>query len=175
MKEALEILRSLPAKVKDVSRNPSDTTVYFSDYTDSALVVTFFYYIVKQGDVLKATSDMNLEILNSSLRRARFAFPRARCLRSGRRRIPEYEFINLILWKHRRIIPTPYSRRHTTNILPITEPSGADVYPAGLRFQALGAHGRQSPCESLCRGRRWGAAGAAGDGTLRRRDLARRG
>ena len=76
MKEALEILRSLPAKVKDVSRNPSDTTVYFSDYTDSALVVTFFYYIVKQGDVLKATSDMNLEILNSfSQAGLRFAFP----------------------------------------------------------------------------------------------------
>ena len=41
MNEALDILRGLPAKVKDVSENPSDITAYFSDYTDSALVITF--------------------------------------------------------------------------------------------------------------------------------------
>ena len=65
MKQALEILRAIPAKIKDVSGNPSDVTAYFSDYTDSALVVTFYYYIEKQGDVLKTTSDVNLEILDS--------------------------------------------------------------------------------------------------------------
>ena len=42
MNEALDILRGLPAKVKDVSENPSDITAYFSDYTDSALVITFY-------------------------------------------------------------------------------------------------------------------------------------
>ena len=49
MKQALEILRAIPAKIKDVSGNPSDVTAYFSDYTDSALVVTFYYYIEKRG------------------------------------------------------------------------------------------------------------------------------
>lgn len=76
MKQALEILRAIPAKIKDVSGNPSDVTAYFSDYTDSALVVTFYYYIEKQGDVLKTTSDVNLEILDSFAKAGlTFAFP----------------------------------------------------------------------------------------------------
>ncbi len=76
MQEALELLRSIPARVKDVSRNPSDTTAYFSDYADSALVVTFFYYIEKQGDILKTMSDVNMEILAAFNRAGlEFAFP----------------------------------------------------------------------------------------------------
>ena len=76
MKEALDILKGLPAKVQDVSGNPSDITAYFSDYTDSALVITFYYYIEKQGDILKVTSDMNLAILNSFNEAGlEFAFP----------------------------------------------------------------------------------------------------
>ena len=76
MNEALDILRGLPAKVKDVSGNPSDITAYFSDYTDSALVVTFYYYIEKQGDILKVMSDMNLAILESFDKAGlQFAFP----------------------------------------------------------------------------------------------------
>ena len=68
--------RAIPAKIKDVSGNPSDVTAYFSDYTDSALVVTFYYYIEKQGDVLKTTSDVNLEILDSFAKAGlTFAFP----------------------------------------------------------------------------------------------------
>lgn len=76
MKEALDILKGLPAKVQDVSGNPSDITAYFSDYTDSALVITFYYYIEKQGDILKVTSDMNLAILNAFNKAGlEFAFP----------------------------------------------------------------------------------------------------
>ena len=76
MNEALNILRGLPAKVKDVSENPSDITAYFSDYTDSALVITFYYYIEKQGDILKVTSDMNLAILAAFNKAGlNFAFP----------------------------------------------------------------------------------------------------
>ena len=76
MNEALDILRGLPAKVKDVSENPSDITAYFSDYTDSALVITFYYYIEKQGDILKVTSDMNLAILAAFNKAGlNFAFP----------------------------------------------------------------------------------------------------
>lgn len=69
-------MRGLPAKVKDVSENPSDITAYFSDYTDSALVITFYYYIEKQGDILKVTSDMNLAILAAFNKAGlNFAFP----------------------------------------------------------------------------------------------------
>ncbi len=76
MTEALEILKSLPTKVKDVSQNPSDITVYFSDYADSALVITFFYYIVKQGNILQVMSDMNMAILAAFNKAGlEFAFP----------------------------------------------------------------------------------------------------
>lgn len=76
MKEALDILRAIPQKVENVSTNPSDITANFTDYTDSSLVITYFYYIKKQGDILKVTSDMNLQIL-SSFNEAdlNFAFP----------------------------------------------------------------------------------------------------
>ena len=86
MKQALEILRAIPEKIKDISGNPSDVTAYFSDYTDSALVVTFYYYIEKQGDVLKTTSDVNLEILDSFAKAGlTFAFPTRTLLVLGRR------------------------------------------------------------------------------------------
>lgn len=76
MREALDILRTLPAKVPNVSKKPSDTTAYFSEYADSALIVTFFYYIEKQGDILKTMSDVNMEILVAFDRAGlEFAFP----------------------------------------------------------------------------------------------------
>lgn len=76
MAEALDILRSLPAKVENVSRNPSDVTAYFSEYADSSLNITFYYYIEKQGDILKAMSDMNMAILESFGEAGlEFAFP----------------------------------------------------------------------------------------------------
>ncbi len=76
MERALEILRGLPSKVEGVSRNPSDITAYFSEYTDSALMLTFYYYIEKGGDILKAMSDMNMAILASFREEGlEFAFP----------------------------------------------------------------------------------------------------
>lgn len=65
MKEALDILRAIPKRMENVSENPSDISAVFTDYADSALVITYNYYIKKQGDILKVTSDMNLEILTS--------------------------------------------------------------------------------------------------------------
>ena len=65
MKEALDILRTIPKRIENVSTDPSDITANFTDYTDSALVITYYYYITKQGDILKVTSDMNMEILAS--------------------------------------------------------------------------------------------------------------
>lgn len=76
MKEALDILRAIPRRVENASSNPSDAIANFSDYTDSALVITFMYYIVKQGNVLKVPSDVNMEILSSFNKAGlEFAFP----------------------------------------------------------------------------------------------------
>lgn len=76
MKEALDILRTIPKRVENVSTDPSDITANFTDYTDSALVITYYYYITKQGDILKVTSDMNMEILASfNKAKLEFAFP----------------------------------------------------------------------------------------------------
>jgi MscS family membrane protein len=76
MKEALDILRTIPKRIENVSTDPSDITANFTDYTDSALVITYYYYITKQGDILKVTSDMNMEILASfNQAKLEFAFP----------------------------------------------------------------------------------------------------
>lgn len=76
MKEALDILRAIPKRMENVSENPSDISAVFTDYADSALVITYNYYIKKQGDILKVTSDMNLEILTSFNKAGLdFAFP----------------------------------------------------------------------------------------------------
>lgn len=76
MKEALEILKALPQRIQDVSPDPGDILAGFTDYMDSSLVITYFYYIKKGGDILKATSDMNMEILTSFNRAGlNFAFP----------------------------------------------------------------------------------------------------
>ena len=63
MKEALELLKSIPKRVENVSSNPSDIVAVFTEYSDSALVIMYIYFIEKQGDILGGTSNMNMEIL----------------------------------------------------------------------------------------------------------------
>lgn len=76
MNRALEILRSLPAEVENVSTDASDITAYFSGYGDSSLDITFYYYITKQGNILQVMSDMNLAILAAFDKEGlNFAFP----------------------------------------------------------------------------------------------------
>lgn len=76
MQEALDILRGIPEKVKDVSTDPSDIIANFTDYADSSLVITYYYYIQKQGNILKVASDVNMEILASFNKAGlNFAFP----------------------------------------------------------------------------------------------------
>lgn len=76
MKEAIDILKALPARVKNVSSNPSDITAVFTNYADSALVIMYIYFIEKQGDILGDTSNMNMEILASFNKAGlEFAFP----------------------------------------------------------------------------------------------------
>ncbi|MEO4973645.1 mechanosensitive ion channel family protein [Bacteroides thetaiotaomicron] len=63
MKEALELLKSIPKRVENLSSNPSDIVAVFTEYSDSALVIMYIYFIEKQGDILGVTSNMNMEIL----------------------------------------------------------------------------------------------------------------
>lgn len=74
MSEAMNILKGIPSKVQFVY--PNDSIVNFSDFTDSALVITFIYYIEKEGDIGKTTSDVNMEVLSSFNKAGlNFAFP----------------------------------------------------------------------------------------------------
>ena len=76
MKEALELLKSIPKRVENVSSNPSDIVAVFTEYSDSALVIMYIYFIEKQGDILGVTSNMNMEILASFNKAGlEFAFP----------------------------------------------------------------------------------------------------
>ena len=63
MKEAIELLKSIPKRVENLSSNPSDIVAVFTEYSDSALVIMYIYFIEKQGDILGVTSNMNMEIL----------------------------------------------------------------------------------------------------------------
>lgn len=74
MNKAMSILKDIPSKVQYVSSN--DLVVNFSDFTDSALVITFIYFIEKEGDIGKTTSDVNMEVLTSFNESGlNFAFP----------------------------------------------------------------------------------------------------
>jgi len=74
MTEAMNLLRQVPSKVQYVS--PDGIIVNFSDFTDSALVITFIYFIEKAGDIGKVTSDVNMQVLTSFNQASmNFAFP----------------------------------------------------------------------------------------------------
>ncbi len=63
MSRALEMLRDIPILVNGLSEKPADTSVNFSAYTESALIITCYFFIKKEADILKVTSDMNISIL----------------------------------------------------------------------------------------------------------------
>ncbi len=74
MAQAIKLLNNIPSKVQYVSSNGIVTN--FSDFTDSALVITFIYFIEKAGDIGKTTSNVNMEILTSFNQAGlSFAFP----------------------------------------------------------------------------------------------------
>ncbi|HCO68784.1 MAG TPA: mechanosensitive ion channel family protein [Dysgonomonas sp.] len=74
MNEALKLLQAVPSKIEFVS--PKDLITNFSDFTDSALVITFIYFIENRGDIGKTTSNVNMEILTSFNKAGlNFAFP----------------------------------------------------------------------------------------------------
>ena len=74
MKKAMDLLNEVPSRVQYVS--PNDIVVNFSDFTDSALVITFIYFIEKEGDIGKTTSNVNMDVLTSfNEAKLNFAFP----------------------------------------------------------------------------------------------------
>lgn len=76
IKEAIDLLKGLPGQVKDVSSLSSDISANFMQYADSALVITYIYFIEKQGDIGNVTSNMNLAILEAFNKAGLdFAFP----------------------------------------------------------------------------------------------------
>ncbi|MDR3093849.1 MAG: mechanosensitive ion channel [Bacteroidales bacterium] len=73
MAEAIAILKALPQSMEELE---ADTTVYFSDFGDFALIVTFWYYIKKGRDIYEITSKVNLEVLSRfNAAGLNFAFP----------------------------------------------------------------------------------------------------
>ncbi len=74
MEKALGILRNIPQKVKYIDQDEMVTT--FSDFGDHALILTYVYYVLKEGDVMNTPSEVNFEILKQFNEAGlEFAFP----------------------------------------------------------------------------------------------------
>jgi MscS family membrane protein len=74
MQEAIDILKKIPKKVGEI--NKQDVTAVFTDFSDSALVITYIYFINKGADIYKTRSKVNFEILQSFNQAGLdFAFP----------------------------------------------------------------------------------------------------
>ena len=61
MKEALELLKSIPKRVENVSSNPSDIVAVFTEYSDSALVIMYIYFI-ENMEILAAFNKAGLNL-----------------------------------------------------------------------------------------------------------------
>jgi MscS family membrane protein len=73
LKEAIDILKKLPANVSEIEK---DTVAVFSDFGDFALIITYIYYIKKDLDIRESSSKVNFEILNNfNYAGLNFAFP----------------------------------------------------------------------------------------------------
>jgi MscS family membrane protein len=73
MENAIDILKKIPETVNDIEEN---TIAVFSDFGDSALLITYIYYIRKGADIRETTSKVNFEILNNFNNAGlSFAFP----------------------------------------------------------------------------------------------------
>ena len=75
MKKAIDILRSMPSVIKEIDSRGLSAT--FSDFGDSALLITYIYFIKKTSpDVMESTSKVNFEILEQFNKNGLdFAFP----------------------------------------------------------------------------------------------------
>jgi MscS family membrane protein len=74
MQEAMNILKDMPNRIPGV--RDKDMVVAFTDFADSALVITCIYFIRKSADIYDTRSEVNFEILNSFAQAGlNFAFP----------------------------------------------------------------------------------------------------
>jgi MscS family membrane protein len=74
MQKALELLKHIPHTVPDV--NDKDLVATFSAFGDSALVITFIYFIRKPADIRETISKVNFEVLRTFNEAGlNFAFP----------------------------------------------------------------------------------------------------
>jgi MscS family membrane protein len=74
MKEALDILKSIPQKIKETDKK--ECVAFFSDYKEYSLEVTYIYFIKKEADIPSTISKVNAEILESFCAAGiEFAFP----------------------------------------------------------------------------------------------------
>lgn len=74
MQEAINLLNSMPSRVQNLKQN--DVTVFFSEFGDSAMIITFVYFIEKEAGIQAVTSNVNMEILSSFNKAGlNFAFP----------------------------------------------------------------------------------------------------
>lgn len=63
MQTAISILKHIPTKISEVSDR--DLGADFTDFADSALVITFIYYIKKGSPISETKSKVNMEILST--------------------------------------------------------------------------------------------------------------
>ncbi|MDR0836060.1 MAG: mechanosensitive ion channel family protein [Tannerella sp.] len=74
MQEAIVILKKLPEKVSKI--NKQNITAAFTNFGDSALTITFIYFIHQNADIYETRSKVNFEILQSFNQAGlNFAFP----------------------------------------------------------------------------------------------------
>lgn len=59
--ETMNLLKEMPQRVKYVSAK--DLVVAFTEFADSALIITFIYYVEKKGNVFETNTNVNLEII----------------------------------------------------------------------------------------------------------------
>ena len=73
MNQAISILKNMPATISGIDK---EVYVFFSDFAESSMIITFIYFIKKQADITETISQVNLEILRSFNEAGlSFAFP----------------------------------------------------------------------------------------------------
>lgn len=74
MREAISILKSIPSKNESVSVYNLEAN--FTEFADSALIISFIYFVDKNANISQTRSDVNLSILDSfNTAGLYFAFP----------------------------------------------------------------------------------------------------
>ncbi len=74
MNQALEILKNMPKTVAGI--DSKDIFVYFSDFADYSMIITFIYFIKKKSDIPETISQVNLAVLSAFNKAGlQFAFP----------------------------------------------------------------------------------------------------